>query len=246
MLTAAMLCIASCDGDSPLDRRHGDDTTDTINGNDTTHHSPNPSDTTSRDTIPSDSTTVPFTLTLTADRPDAYMGQNLQLMAITSEPTAVKWRSTNTLAAIVNQDGLVQMNNVTADCQTQIIATAREVSDTLTLFNRSWRVAMLDKGTWKVPDVSKLHPGDTLTLTIVDSSFKPVDDDGFNAAACQWSATSREVDAAALFASTAAPVASNGWCMQYVINNLAPTGISFSVMASYGGAAASQLCTILP
>lgn len=246
MLTAAMLCIASCDGDTPQTRRPGEPTTDSTSHDDTTHHSPNPSDTTSRDTIPTDSTTVPFTLTLTADRLDAYMGQSLQLTAVTNEQATVKWRSTNTIVAIVDQDGLVQMNNVIADGQTQIIATAREVSDTLTLINRSWRVAMLDKDTWKVPDVSKLHPGDTLTLTIVDSSFKPVNDDGFNAAACQWAATSREVDVAQLFSNAISPTASNSWHMQYVIGSQAPTGVSFSVKASYGNAASSLFCTILP
>lgn len=246
LVAAAALSIASCGSDEPQGRRPGeggstDTTTDTTQRNDSTVNPPGPADTTSRD-----STSSGFSLRLSAPRQYAYMGQCLQLTAITSEAATVKWRSTNTMVAIVDQNGLVVMNNALHDDSTLITATANGIADTLTLTNRAWHVARLEGGHWNSPSINKLHPGDTLTITIVDSGNRPIDDDGFNAGCCTWTVTCREADVAKLIAASLPPSHDNGWQMRYTIASDAPVNVSFSIMARYNGAAASISCTIQP
>lgn len=253
LLLVAIWSMASCNHDEPLGNRPGHggnartdttntrDTTGNVNPPDTTGRT-NPTDTTNRDTTGNDT----FTLTLSAERDYGYMGQSLQVYATTSDSAAVIWKSTNTLAATVNNEGLVLMANVRDDCETHIIATANNVSDTLLLHNRVWRVAMLENNTWATDGTRKVHPGDTIVITIVDSASHLVNDDGFNAGACQWTVTCREAEVAQIISAADAPALGNNWQARYVIAPGSPVNVTFSIQARYQDAAAALSCTILP
>ena len=256
LLTAAICGISACDHDEPRGRRPGSG--GTIVTNDTTGNV-NPTDTTARDTtnqvtpsdtIPKDTTNNPpsetFTITLNAARDYAYMGQSLQLYAITSDSATVKWKSTNTLVATVNNEGLVLMANVRDNCDTYILATANNVSDSLLLHNHVWRVAKMENNAWITDGTRKVHPGDTILMTIVDSSSQPINDNGFNAGACQWTATCREADTSSIFSAIEAPSQANDWQARYVIAPNSPVNVTFSIQVRYREAAASLSCMILP
>ena len=246
MLTAILLLgVASC-GDEPSGIHHGNRVDPTPE--DTTHHS----DTTGshgNDTTggsANDTTTTPFTLAIDADRDYGYMGQTLQLHAATTTPSPVSWRSTRMTSAIVDGDGLVTFNNVIADDSTLIIATAAGVSDTIFLTNRCWNVATWNGTAWLTPALLTVHRGDTIVLTIIDSHGMAIDDNGFNAAACQWSIVCRNADVAAIARLIATPSQANGWKQQWVILDDAPAGAVFTLIAAYHEAAATLSCTITP
>ena len=256
LLTAAIWCMSACDHDEPRGRRPGsgnsvvqNDTTGKITPTDTTTRDTTgrvtPTDTTGKDTInyPPPET---FTITLSAERDYAYMGQSLQLHATTSDAATVNWKSTNTLVATVNNEGLVMMANVRDNGDTHIIATANNASDSLLLHNRVWRVAMKENNAWITDGTRKVHPGDTILVTIVDNSSQLINDDGFNAAACQWTVTCREVDASGIFSAIEAPSQANGWQARYVIAPGSPVNVTFSIQARYNEAGASLSCTVLP
>ena len=256
MLLAAIWCVSACDHDEPRNRHTGNG--NTIVTNDTTGRV-NPSDTTRdttgnvtpKDTIGTDTTNYPpppaaFTITLNADRDYAYMGQSLQVNAITSETATVKWRSTNTLVATVNNEGLVMMANVRDDCETHIIATANNMSDSLLLHNRVWHVAMKENNAWITEGTRKVHPGDTILMTIVNSSSQLINDEGFNAGTCQWTVTCREADVDSLFSAIEAPSQANGWQAKYVVAPVSPLNVTFSIQVRYNEAATALSCMILP
>ena len=123
-LAAILLCALSCGTDEPRgrdngttpvphDTTHRNDTTPT----DTTHHNTTPNDTTGN-TNPADTThhgnndtTTTFSITLNAPRDYGYMGQTLQLNAVTSAAATVSWHSSNSAVATVDASGLVYFNN---------------------------------------------------------------------------------------------------------------------------------------
>lgn len=234
---AVAMCIVSC-GDEPHPRHYnGSDGPDTPA--DTTQH---PSDTTggtSADTT--HSSTKPFSITLTAPQDYGYMGQNLQLQADTTGGTgeAIKWTSSRSDVATVDAQGLVTFANVRQDGQTVISATSQGHTATLTLQCRQWRVAALDSNGWHADETITVHRGDTITLTIVNSTLDPINDNGFNAAACQWRHSSRDADIALIIAQVIAPEAANGWTARYVVSPTAPAGAIVNVMATLGEAAAT-------
>ena len=226
LLAAAILSMAACHHDEPNGNRPGQGGShvtpgDTVSPNDTTTHptdtiTPPPNDTTSSDT---------FTLTLSAPRGYGYMGQTLQFTAFTSSETTVTWASSNPLAATVDNQGLVSIANLSGDGMTIITASACGVTDSLSLQCLYWAVAALTDGAW---------------------SAAPIDDDGFNAASCQWSVTCRQADAGQLFTGSEAPSQANGWQARYVISPDAPTGVTFTVMARFGQAASALSCVVMP
>ena len=133
LLAAAILSMVSCQHDEPPVHRPGEHDSivtpiDTVHPADTTTHQPN--DTTTPP--PSDSTGA-VTLLLSAPRDYGYMGQTLQLTVETSDSATITWKSSNTLAATVDDQGLVSIASLSADAQTTITATAMGVTDSLTL-----------------------------------------------------------------------------------------------------------------
>jgi|GEM_PF-2916261 len=250
-----MLTIAACGSDEPRHRAGEGGTssrTDTTNtstdttaaGDTTSGQGGSDSDTTGTH---SGDTTSTFAITITAPRNDAYMGQTLQLTASTSTAAEVKWRSANTRVANVDANGLVTMHNVVEDSTAPIIATANGVSDTIVLTNRCWLVAANQNNSWTVPTgYHKVHAGDTLVLTIVNSATQQIDDNGFNAGACQWSLSSPALDVNVLLADSIAPNQANGWRATYIISNNVAAGTAFSVMARLGKAASSLSCSVAP
>lgn len=150
------------------------------------------------------------------------------------------------MVATVNNEGLVMMANVRDNCDTHIIATANNVSDSLLLHNRVWRVAMKENNAWICDGTRKVHPGDTILMTIVDSSSLLINDEGFNAGACQWTVTSREADVNSLFSAIEPPSQANGWQARYVVAPESPVNVTFSIQVRYNEAATALSCTVLP
>ena len=258
ILSVIMLCAVSCgtdeprrtqDGGStpvPFDTTHRNDTTPA----DTTHHGNNPSDTTGN-TTPSDTThhsgndtTATFTITLNAPLDYGYMGQTMQLNAVTTRPTSVTWKSSRPLFATVDADGMVTFSNTDRDGNTVITATANGVSDSVTLTNRCWKVAARSGNGWSTADYLNAHPGDTIVLTIVDSQAYAINDKGFNAGACQWTASSRNADISKVVGAVTSPAEANNWRYTMVITPDAPAGAIIIVMAQYGDAASALSCVI--
>jgi len=252
LLSAVMLLGAfSCGNDEPNARRHDDregpTPADTIHnndttGNDTTHHQGG--DTTQ---YPGgDTTGTVYSVIINAARDYGYMGQTLQLTATTTPGgEAVTWRSTCTMVATVDGNGMVNFNNIIGDSTALIIASTAHASDTLCLHNRCWRVAAWNGTAWTSPAYLTAHPGDTLALTIVDSHAAPVNDENFNAAACQWTASSRNADVAALVKPVAQPSQDNGWTYRWAISHDTPAGAIISFMAQHSEAASAITCTII-
>lgn len=236
MLTALLLMGANACGDEPSGKRHGnhDDSAPT----DTTHHG---NDTTGRgDTTAVDTThqgggdtSAVFTLNIQAPRNYGYMGQTLQLTAMTSSPTAVAWHSSNPTVATIDQDGVVTFNNAITDGSFLITATAAGVSDSIQLTNRCWQVAAWDGNAWNAPSYLAIHRGDTLIFTIADSQLHAIDDQGFNAAACQWTASARNAEGEIITEIASSEARQR----QFVIPNDAPIGATVTVLARYGDAA---------
>lgn len=256
LLAAAVLCVVACHHDEPWGNRPGQangsetpaDTvhqpSDTTNQPaDTTNH---PTDTTGNDTTSTDTTASVFTLTLSAPRDYGYMGQTLQLNASTSKPATVKWSSSNPLAATVDAQGLVTIANCVADASTTVTATAGGTSDSLTIHCLYWAVAALTHNTWSTEAYPQIHRGDTLALTIVNSSLAVIDDASFNAAACQWTVSSQTPNAASMLTVLETPTANNGWQMRFVVLPDMPTGITFTVIAQVGKAASFITCAVVP
>lgn len=246
ILTAALLLGAVSCGDEPQGKHHGgrvdSSPVDTTGHSDTTGN--HGSDTTGNHG--SDTTTNPLTIAIQAERDFGYMGEVLQLHAVTSTPAAVTWRSTRPAAATVDSDGLVTFSNVIHDDTTLIIATAGAVSDTLALANRCWSVAAWDGNAWAAPAYFTVHRGDTVALTIVDSSGATINDHGFNAAACQWSATSRNADIGAIATLIATASRENGWRQIWAVTDNAPAGSIFTILAGYHDSASALVCTVMP
>ena len=239
------LDITSC-GDEPRHPRPGspdnDTPADTVQPVDTTANDTTggtPVDTTTADTTGSG--TDQLTITITAPRNYGYMGQTMQLKATTSaEPsTPVTWTSSRPDVATVDHDGFVTFANVREDGQTVITASADGASATLTLSCRRWAVALRDGTAWVIPDAATAHRSDTITLTIVNSSLRPIDDNGFNAASCQWSHSSRNADVATLIGQVLPPEASNGWQTRYIVAPAPADGAILTIKATLGDAASS-------
>jgi len=251
MVATIMMVITSChesEPDMPGRKIDPDIPTDTINNDTIQPHDTVPPDTIPRDTISNDTThnSTVFTIQIVAPRDYAYMGQTLQLSATTSDTATVTWKSTDTRVATIDQQGLITVNNNSQDCQTAIIARANGVSDTLIFNARHWAVAASNGSKWETPAYLAVHPGDTVTVTIVDSALQPVDLDGFNAGSCTWTASSRQADIEHVIASSIAPSQGNGWLARYVIAATSPTAITFQIKASYNSAASSMSCTVVP
>lgn len=232
---AAAMCIVSC-GDEPHARHYGGND----NPADTTHHSTDTTGGAPADTVSHNDTTV-FTITLSAPRDYGYMGQTLQLQADTAGGTgeSIKWTSSRSDVATVDANGLVTFANVRQDGETVISAMSQGQTATMTLHCRQWLVAALDSGGWRTDETLTAHRGDALSLTIVDSALKPINDDGFNAGSCQWKHSSRDADIALIIAQVMTPDATSGWTAGYVVSPTAPIGAIVTVMASHGEAAAS-------
>lgn len=259
ILTAIMLCAVSCGTDEPrnktnsttpvpFDTTHRNDTTPT----DTTHHGNNPADTTGN-TTPADTThhagndtTTAFTITLSAPQTYGYMGQTLQLNAVTTTPATVHWRSSRATIATVDANGLVTFSPTDADGTAVITATANGMSDTVTLTNRAWKVAAWSSTAWNAPAYFNCHPGDTIACTIVDSHASAINDKGFNAAACQWASSSYATGADNIFKIIATPNEANHWQYRLAISPDAPVGAIIIVTAQYGDAASALSCAINP
>ena len=163
ILAAILLCGVACGTDEPRGKDHGtqggstpvphDTTRNNTNppdttSNDTTHNSTNPPDTTHNST---NDTTTTFSITLNVPRTIGYMGQTMQLNAVTTAPATVKWQSSRAAIATVDAEGLVTFCPTDADGTAVITATAGGVSDTVTLTNRCWHVAVWDGSAWSVP-----------------------------------------------------------------------------------------------
>lgn len=239
-----LLNIAACGNDEPGGKRH-DEHGDRPTPTDTTQRN----DTTAKDTTATDSThhNTPdpanaFSITVTAPRDYGYMGQDLQLTAVTSQQATVTWKSTCTMAATVNADGLVHFNNARNDSATLVIATANNVADTLALYTRCWKVASWNGSDWISPSNLTVHPGDTIVLTITDSNSRPINDQGFNASACQWT-TSNSTSSENAITSVNTTGADSQWQRHMVVAADALPG-TMVIMAQYGDAAAAILCTI--
>lgn len=243
LLTALVLlsAVSACGDDEPRHARSNDHDTPA----DTTRH---PNDTTAHhgtDTTATDTTTSPpFTLTITAPRPYGYMGQTMQLTAVTGAPATVLWRSSHTAVATVDAGGLVTFANARQDGTTVISAAAGGTADSILLTCRHWAVAAWASTAWAVPDYHTVHPGDTVALTIVGANGQPVDDDGFNAGACDWALSCRDADVARVITPLANPAAANGWQAIYLIADDAPAGTLVTVIASHGVAAASLTISV--
>ena len=240
-----LLNIAACGNDEPRGKRH-DDHGDRPTPTDTTQHN----DTTARDTTATDTThynnpdsTDAFAITVTAPRDYGYMGQDLQLTAVTSRQATVTWRSTCTAAATVNADGLVHINNARNDSTTLIIATANNLADTLALYTRCWKVASWNGNDWISPSNLTVHPGDTIVLTITDSYSRPINDQGFNASACQWTISNTTGGDNAITSVNTAGTDSQ-WQQHMAVAADAIPGTMMIIMAQYGDAAAAILCSI--
>lgn len=233
---AVAMCISSC-GDEPHPRHYDGPDTPT----DTTQHPTDTTGGTPADTTSHNSDTTIFSIALTAARDYGYMGQTLQLQADTTGGTgeAIKWTSSRGDVATVDAQGLVTFANVRQDGQTVISATSQGHTATLTLHCRQWLVAALDSSGWRADETITVYRGDTVTLTIVNSTLNPINDNGFNAAACQWKHSSRDADIALVITQVMAPEAANGWTARYVVSPTAPTGAIVNVMASLGEAAAT-------
>lgn len=247
-LTAVLLMGGiSCGSDEPIGNRHGshDDPTPTdTTSQDTTSHSGTdtiPNDTTSHHDT--DTTTTPR-ITIGAPRDYGYMGQTMQLTVTNTATAAVKWRSSRSAVASVGQDGLVTFNNLITDSTTVITATAGNACDSLTLTNRCWHVAAWSGTAWVTPAYHSVHPGDTITLTIVDSEGRAINDQGFNAGACEWSATCRTADVAAVITAIDTPSGNNGWQYRWVINAGTAQGTIVNIMARHGYAASTLACLV--
>ena len=245
LIAALLLGVVSC-SDEPRGKHHGgrvDPTpVDTTSHSDTTGN--HGTDTTGNHG--SDTTITPLTIAIEAERGYGYMGETMQLRAVTSIPAAVTWRSTRPAAATVDGDGLVTFSNAIHDDTTLIIATVGTVSDTLALANRCWKVAAWDGNAWAAPAYFTVHWGDTVALTIVNSSGAVINDHGFNAAACQWSATSRNADMDAIATLIASPSSENGWRQIWAIADGAPAGAIFTILAGYHDSASALVCTVMP
>lgn len=236
LLTATLLLGAIACGDEPRahrpDGNRGSTPTDTVHRSDTTA-----ADTTGKQ--PADSATATITVSITAPRDYGYMGQTLQLSATVTGSATATWRSTNTVAATVDSHGLVTFNNIVSDASTLIIATAATACDTLMLTNRCWLVAAHEAGNWVTGPNACFHPGDTIACSIVDNENNLIQDNDFNAASCDWTATSRTADVSTLITLIDAPGPDNGWQQRWRISPDAPTGSIISIMARHGDAAAS-------
>lgn len=260
IFTTIMLCVVSCGTDEPrrtqdsgstpvpFDTTHRTDTTPT----DTTHHGNNPTDTTGN-TTPADTThhngndtTAAFTITLNAPQTYGYMGQTMQLNAVTTTPATVQWRSSRALIATVDANGLVTFSPTDTDGTAVITATANGLSDTVTLTNRTWKVAAWNGIAWNAPAYFNCHPGDTIALTIVDSRASAINDKGFNAAACQWGASSYNSGADNIFKIISTPNEANNWQYRLTISPDAPVGSIIIVTAQHGEAASALSCVINP
>ena len=240
-----LLNIAACGNDEPRGKRH-DEHGDRPTPTDSTQHS----DTTARDTTVTDTThhndpdpTDVFSITVTSPRDYGYMGQDLQLTAVTSHAATVTWKSTCTAAASVNADGLVHFNNARNDSTTLIIATANNVADTLALSTRCWKVAAWNGSGWVSPSYITAHPGDTLVLTIADTGMRPINDQGFNASACQWT-TSTLTGSDNVITTVNTTGTNSQWQRHMAIAADALPGTIIICMAQYGDAAAAISCTI--
>ena len=252
LVIAAVCCVASCGHDEPGGKRPGNN--GSIVNNDTTTRDTTgrvtPNDTTSRDTTGRDTTgaspSSTFTLKLSAERDYGYMGQTIQLHATTSADATVKWKSTNTMAATVNNEGLVLLANVRDDCETHIIATANNASDSILLHNRAWYTALKENGTWATGEHRKVHRGDTLAVTIVDQSLHLINDNSFNASACQWVPACYETDINTIMSAIEAPSQANGWQAKWVMAPGAPVNVTFTITAHYNGAASTLSFIVLP
>lgn len=251
MLTALLLMGSASCGDEPRSihsgtpvpadtARHNNDTT----GNDTTSHG---SDTTATDTTHhtgGDTTSTSLSIQIHAPRDYGYMGQTLQLSATTSSPATVTWHSLNTSVATIDRSsGMVTFGNATADGTTLITAMASGATDTILLTNRCWKVAAWDGNVWATPSYFTAHQGDTLVVAIVDSQSHAINDQGFNATSCQWSATSRNTDAD-LVTLLPSSGGTDSWRRRVVILPDAPVGAYVSIIARYGDAASSLTCII--
>lgn len=246
MLTAALLLgVISCGKDEPRTQRHDTSNhstpTDTTHNSDTTGHHNNDS----TGNHGNDSTPAPHvSITINAPRDYGYMGQTMQLTAVTTgSADAVTWRSTRTTVATVDASGLVQFNNALQDSTTTIIATAGAACDSITLTNRCWSVAAWSGGNWTTPPYLTVHPGDTIILTIVDSKGRPVNDGGFNAGACQWTASSRNADVTTALTAIGTPESDSSQ-RRWLIAGDAPAGAIITIIALHGDAAASITCAI--
>ena len=250
ILTALLLMGAYACGDEPSIKHHSnhDDPTPadtTTHGSDTTSHG----DTTTVDTTAVDTThtgggggdtTTIFTLSIQAPRNYGYMGQTLQLTAVTSSPASVTWHSSSPTVAFIEQDGMVTFNNTITDGSSLITATAAGVSDSIRLTNRRWQVAAWDGNSWKAPPYLTVHQGDTLVVTIADSELLAIDDQGFNAAACQWTASSYNTEG-----NIITPIASSeSTRRRYVISPNAPIGATVTLLARYGEVASMLSGTV--
>ena len=248
LLTAFLLMGVNACGDEPGGRHHSNHDnsapTDTTNhGSDTTGRG----DTTTVDTTAVDTThngggdtTAVFTLNIQALRNYGYMGQTLQLTAVTSSPAAVTWHSSSPSVAYIDQDGMVTFNNAITDGSTLVTAPAAGISDSIQLTNRYWQVAAWDGNAWNAPAYLPIHRGDTLVFTIADSQLLVIDDQGFNAAACQWTATARNAEGDIITAITSGEARQR----RFVISPEAPIGATITVLARYGEAASMLSGTI--
>ena len=250
MLTVLLLSGAASCGDEPHSihsgtpipvdtTHHNNDTT----SNDTTGHG---NDTTATDTThhhSGDTTTTALSITILAPRDYGYMGQTLQLTASTSSPASVTWRSLNTSIASIDKDnGMVTFGNVVADGTALITAMASGATDTIMLTNRCWKVASWDGSAWTVPSYLPVHQGDTLVFTITDSQNHAIDDQSFNAAACQWTAISQNADEGIITALSTGEADVRR--QRFVIAADAPVGAYITIVTRYGDAASSLMCVI--
>lgn len=242
LLTVLVLlsAVSACGDDEPRHTKPHDHDTPadtTHHPNDTTHHG---SDTTAADTT----TQPPFTLTVSAPRPYGYMGQTMQLTAVTSTPATMTWHSSHTAVATVDASGLVTFGNARQDGTVVISAIAGDTADSVTLTSRHWAVAAWASTAWTSPDYHTVHRGDTVALTIVDGSGQPIDDEGFNAGACEWTLTCRDADVTRIISPLADPCAANGWQAFYLIAEDAPAGTLVTVIASHAAAASSLTLSV--
>lgn len=253
ILTAIMLCAVSCGNDEPRSKSNGSTPVpfDTTHRSDTTPNGNNPADTTNNGNNPTDTTnngsndtTAAFTITVKAPQDYGFMGQTMQLTAVTSQPAAVTWHSSQTATATVDANGLVSFYNTDRDGTTVITATANGVSDKITLTNRCWHVAARSGNAWVAPDYLNAQPGDTIILSIVDSQAHAINDNGFNAGACQWSIISSNASIESIVKTITKPTVSSNWQYILTISPDAPQGAIFIALAQYGNAASALQCAI--
>lgn len=241
ILTVFLLMSVNACGDEPGVNRHRnhDDPTPadtTHHGNDTTSRG----DTTAVDTTHHNDTTAALTLSIQAPRNYGYMGQTLQLTAVTSSPTTVTWHSSSPAAVTIDQSGMATFTNTLTDCTALITATAAGASDSIQLTNRCWQVAARDGNAWSAPPYLNIHRGDTLVFTIADSQLLAIDDQGFNAAACQWTAAARNGEGDIITPITSGEARQR----QYFISHDAPIGAIVTITARYGEVASMLSGTV--